>query len=84
MGKQFSAVRAPSREDPHTPSLTPATEVPGFQKLDFLEKQVWSGMGTDSALAIGRGRAQGNSRLIRDKCVYFLFLNLQSDLRNPG
>lgn len=59
------------RKGQNAPFLAPCSKAPEFQKLDFLEKQVWSGMGTYPALAKGRGKPEGNNRL--DKGLVHVF-----------
>lgn len=53
--------RGPAQREPELTSLALCTQASGFQKLDFLEKQVCSGMGTQPAPAEGRGKPPGNN-----------------------
>ena len=81
-GNWFSAAGAPPRGNPNAPLLALCTKVPGFQKLDFLEKQVCSGMGTQPALAEGRGKPPGNNcpdkGLLREFPFFLSFFFLSS------
>ena len=68
----------PAQREPELTSLALCTQAPGFQKLDFLEKQVCSGMGTQPAPAEGRGKPPGNN--CSDKrltCIFFFFTPFQ-------